>query len=313
MRLFRTMRLHALALVLLGGWAAADPLQAHENSCLEIRARAVDLAQSREIEGLRHEFERAQIDVTCSEDFRTWLATTIATLMAHDAFQRVQLGEPMAAQEQMLLEALSYRRQWQSLFWLGDIAIERDDYAAAGTFYQQALASIDDEIETPQAPSPEIIELVFTRAQEALLLADEYIETPKTRSGETTGTGAVSLRGFTPVSVAVPVRFEFDSVVFTGQGQDAASGLLDTLRQQGEPAIMLIGHTDQSGAASYNDALSERRAAALRDWLQTRGYSGQIQILGRGEYEPFPVTDPSRYDADEINAMNRRVEYRRLP
>jgi outer membrane protein OmpA-like peptidoglycan-associated protein len=301
----------AVALILVLSVGPAQTASAQEGDCRGIRARTVELAAAQDLAGLQAEFDRAQTDVTCSEEFRTWLGTTIATLMGNEAYHRVQSGAAIADQEALLRESLQYRRQWRALFWLGDIAMERDDYEEAGRFYQQALASISDVAETPEAPAPEVIELVFTRAQEAQLLAETYVESPTTRSGESVGTTAPGFRGFVPEAVAVPVQFEFDSTLFTAKGLDAATDLFRSLLQQGEPAITLIGHTDSRGARAYNQGLSERRAAVLRAWLINQGYRGPIRIMGLGEDRPFPVTDASRYTIDEIHAMNRRVELRR--
>lgn len=301
----------ALSLMLVISATPMETASAQPDDCRNIRARTVELAAAQDLAGLQAEFERAQTDVTCSEEFRTWLGTTIATLMGNEAYRRVQTGADIAGQEALLRDSLQYRRQWRALFWLGDIAMERDDYEEAGRFYQQALASISDEAETPEAPAPEVIELVFTRAQEAQLLAENYVESATTRSGVSVGTTTAGFRGFIPEAVAIPVQFEFDSLQFTSKGYDAAVDMLESLRQQGEPAIILIGHTDSRGSAAYNQALSEQRAAALGSWLVAQGYRGSIRIGGMGEERPFPVSDAGRYTIDEIHAMNRRVELRR--
>jgi outer membrane protein OmpA-like peptidoglycan-associated protein len=68
--------------------------------------------------------------------------------------------------------------------------------------------------------------------------------------------------------------------------------------------IVVEGHTDSQGAASYNQDLSQHRAQAVRDYLVTRGIaSDRITAQGFG---------PTRSIADnaspEGRADNRRVE-----
>ncbi|MDO9158507.1 MAG: OmpA family protein [Burkholderiaceae bacterium] len=68
--------------------------------------------------------------------------------------------------------------------------------------------------------------------------------------------------------------------------------------------VRVVGHTDSTGGDAINNPLSVNRAAAVRDYLTSRGVDGRrVQIDGRGSREP--VTD-NRTDAGR--AANRRVE-----
>src|SRR5690606_9640762 len=70
--------------------------------------------------------------------------------------------------------------------------------------------------------------------------------------------------------------------------------------------VDLIGHADRSGAADYNQRLSERRAQSVRDYLSRQGVPGNaISATGRGEADPrVPTPDGVR------EQENRRVEIR---
>ena len=73
--------------------------------------------------------------------------------------------------------------------------------------------------------------------------------------------------------------------------------------------IQVIGHTDNEGDATYNQALSERRANAVADVLMAEGVPfGRIDAIGRGESQP--VTSNL---TPEGRAQNRRVEIVILP
>jgi outer membrane protein OmpA-like peptidoglycan-associated protein len=108
--------------------------------------------------------------------------------------------------------------------------------------------------------------------------------------------------------LAVQLPFEFDSARLT----PAATAQLDAIaegmkRLSGPVRIALEGHTDASGSDAYNDALSLRRAAAVRDFLVAQGLPAQwFEVRGEGRRRPLDGADPKA-------AENRRVEFRRLP
>ena len=68
----------------------------------------------------------------------------------------------------------------------------------------------------------------------------------------------------------------------------------------------MIGHTDTVGPDAYNDALSRRRAQAVREALVRAGVDpGRIVTAGAGQEQPLVPT------ADEVReASNRRAEIR---
>ncbi len=73
--------------------------------------------------------------------------------------------------------------------------------------------------------------------------------------------------------------------------------------------INVIGYTDSKGTEEYNQALSERRARAVKDYLVERGIaSDRIMVEGRGESGAVaPNTTLSGNDYPEGRAKNRRA------
>jgi outer membrane protein OmpA-like peptidoglycan-associated protein len=67
--------------------------------------------------------------------------------------------------------------------------------------------------------------------------------------------------------------------------------------------VKLVGHADRSGSDTYNQALSLRRANAVKGALVREGVSeSMIAVDGRGESEPMvPTADGVR------EPQNRRV------
>jgi outer membrane protein OmpA-like peptidoglycan-associated protein len=68
--------------------------------------------------------------------------------------------------------------------------------------------------------------------------------------------------------------------------------------------VAVGGHTDSSGSDAYNQSLSERRAASVRDYLASKGVdASRLSTAGFGESQP--VADNA---TAEGRALNRRVE-----
>jgi OOP family OmpA-OmpF porin len=95
-----------------------------------------------------------------------------------------------------------------------------------------------------------------------------------------------------PVSRTVSIpgegTFAFDSAELTDVGRGRVDGIISTVRAAGFTAtsIALTGHTDPLGSTQYNQSLSERRAAAVRDYLVSRGIAANIiTSQGRGEQD----------------------------
>ena len=83
-----------------------------------------------------------------------------------------------------------------------------------------------------------------------------------------------------------------------------------TVINQYEKTVLLIeGHTDDTGAESYNQSLSERRAQSVKNLLMSFNVNPtRITTVGLGEYQPkVPNTSP------ENRQMNRRVELKIQP
>jgi outer membrane protein OmpA-like peptidoglycan-associated protein len=75
--------------------------------------------------------------------------------------------------------------------------------------------------------------------------------------------------------------------------------------------VNIIGYTDSKGTAAYNQALSERRAAAVKAWLVGHKYvrAANVEAFGHGsQYPVAPNTKPDGSDDPAGRAKNRRIE-----
>jgi outer membrane protein OmpA-like peptidoglycan-associated protein/opacity protein-like surface antigen len=89
------------------------------------------------------------------------------------------------------------------------------------------------------------------------------------------------------------VFFDFDRSDLTGQAQQVVASAVDSANRTGAVRILVTGHTDTVGSAAYNQALSERRANAVKSQLITDGIAeGDITTVGKGFDDPLVATGP---------------------
>jgi len=106
------------------------------------------------------------------------------------------------------------------------------------------------------------------------------------------------------VTFASGLLYDFDSDVVRPEAASNLRALATSLDKYPGSDLLIIGHTDQVGAASYNQSLSERRAAAAANYLVAQGVSRtRIATRGMGETEPVASND-----TELGRQRNRRVE-----
>jgi outer membrane protein OmpA-like peptidoglycan-associated protein len=103
------------------------------------------------------------------------------------------------------------------------------------------------------------------------------------------------------------VLFAFNSDVLTVEGKMQLDDLGNQAKGMNRYAIEVQGFTDKSGAATYNEELSQRRAQAVARYLANNFQIPvrEISVLGSGYASP--VADDKSRDGRK---MNRRVEVR---
>ncbi|SLN36897.1 OmpA family protein [Roseisalinus antarcticus] len=106
------------------------------------------------------------------------------------------------------------------------------------------------------------------------------------------------------VTLPQDILFATDSATLTGALQSDISALANSMNTYPGTTITVIGHTDNTGDATYNQNLSRRRAQAVTSVLISNGVApARINTIGRGE--EAPVADNL---TDEGRRQNRRVE-----
>lgn len=98
--------------------------------------------------------------------------------------------------------------------------------------------------------------------------------------------------------------FKPGGTVLTEASMQTLDELLQKVRTRKGGELVVIGHTDRQGDADKNDALSIKRANALKSQIADTGFDAEhIQSFGRGEREPLVPTDDG-----VAEAKNRRAE-----
>lgn len=106
------------------------------------------------------------------------------------------------------------------------------------------------------------------------------------------------------LSDANDVLFAFNKSDLTPAARSELDSLMAKLQNADVVSIKVVGHTDSVGSDAYNQALSERRASSVADYLLSQGLApNKLTSEGKGESEPIADNE-----SEEGRAKNRRVE-----
>jgi outer membrane protein OmpA-like peptidoglycan-associated protein len=118
--------------------------------------------------------------------------------------------------------------------------------------------------------------------------------------------GAIVQRIGEGIAVTFPegLLFAFDSDQVAPGARDNLGKLAASLKKYPNTRMLIVGHTDSQGDATYNMTLSEQRAAAAAGYIVGEGVDGsRVSTAGRGETEPIAMNDSAAG-----RRKNRRVE-----
>ena len=107
------------------------------------------------------------------------------------------------------------------------------------------------------------------------------------------------------------VNFDFDKDTLRPDAVAILDEAISILGKYPELKVEVAGHTDSKGTDEYNQALSERRARAVYDYLGSKGIGAERMVgpVGYGESKPIaPNTNEDGSDNPDGRAQNRRTE-----
>ncbi|MGR7919519.1 OmpA family lipoprotein [Zobellella denitrificans] len=120
------------------------------------------------------------------------------------------------------------------------------------------------------------------------------------------GTGVSVTRNGDNIILNMPsaITFAVDSADLSPSFYNTLSGVAMVLKEYDKTWVHVVGHTDSTGSASHNQALSERRAASVGQFLISQGAAAnRFNIRGVGFNQPVASND-----TEQGRAQNRRVE-----
>jgi OOP family OmpA-OmpF porin len=106
------------------------------------------------------------------------------------------------------------------------------------------------------------------------------------------------------VTFAADAFFDFDKYALKPEGKAKLDDLVSKMSGINLEVIIAVGHTDNIGTEAYNQALSVRRADAVKAYLVSKGVEkNRVYTEGKGMKQPIADNKTA-----EGRAKNRRVE-----
>ncbi len=106
-------------------------------------------------------------------------------------------------------------------------------------------------------------------------------------------------------ALTAPIFFDYDKSDLRDDARAILDAKVPIVTANPSLRIRIAGHTDEAGSDEYNLALGQRRAAAARRYLESRGIAvSRIDIVSFGEERPR-----STAGTPEALAQNRRDEF----
>jgi outer membrane protein OmpA-like peptidoglycan-associated protein len=208
-------------------------------------------------------------------------AASPGTAMTEPAAQTTALSPTPASAPPVEVGAAAHEMTGKPLKWLDGLSSNSREN--------------DDEPGTHASPAdfPDAAPYIFAerRSSESL---DQLAETVDIRREKR---GAI-------ITLACDKLVDPGQWALNAQGRSALGNLSGRLREQDGHTILIQAYTDSLGSSAVNDALSLRRAEAVRDYLMAQGVpADRLRAEGFGARRPVAVNSTS-----EGRTRNRRIE-----
>jgi len=125
------------------------------------------------------------------------------------------------------------------------------------------------------------------------------------------GTGVSVTRNGNQIHLNMPgnVTFNTDQDAIKSQFYGVLNSVANVLQKYNQSLVDINGHTDSTGGQAHNQALSERRAMSVANYLNGRGVDGRrMSVVGYGPSQPVASNATA-----SGRAQNRRVEIQIAP
>jgi OmpA-OmpF porin, OOP family len=115
------------------------------------------------------------------------------------------------------------------------------------------------------------------------------------------------------VTLSADALFDFDKAVLRPEGKAKLDDVVAKAKEIKLEVIIAVGHADRFGTDAYNQKLSERRAAAVKEYAVSKGIEpNRVYTEGKGKKQPVTKPDqckgPKSKKVIECLQPDRRVE-----
>lgn len=101
------------------------------------------------------------------------------------------------------------------------------------------------------------------------------------------------------------VYFDYDKSTLSGTSREALKGNADWMKANAKVNVQIEGHTDSRGSIEYNLALGERRANAVKSYLQSLGIpAARLKTISYGKERPLVSGE-----SEDAWSKNRRANF----
>ena len=139
-----------------------------------------------------------------------------------------------------------------------------------------------------------------------------YLDTQEAElRAELASTGVSVVRDNDSIRLVMPgnITFNTDSADISAGFYPTLNSVAKVLKKYDASTVMVLGYTDSTGSAAYNQTLSQQRAAAVASYLQGQGVkASRFEVMGMGPSNPIASNDTAAG-----RQQNRRVEIRIIP
>ncbi|WP_460924725.1 OmpA family protein [Pontibacter brevis] len=141
----------------------------------------------------------------------------------------------------------------------------------------------------------------------------DYQDACPNTAGPGTANGCPELDAATLRLLEEKVRFEFDRARVQESYKQLLDSIVVALTNYPDHVLLIKGHADHIGSEEYNQALSERRAEAVKEYLIQQGVQNPDRLVTRGYGETQPLVQVNerlpRRRTESQRARNRRVGF----
>ncbi len=112
---------------------------------------------------------------------------------------------------------------------------------------------------------------------------------------------------FAPITLQAETLFDFDKSVIHADGKKQPDiEVVGKMKEYPQVEMVLVtGHTDRIGSDAYNQKLSQRLAAAVKDYLVSQGVeANRIETAAKGESEPVVSCDNVK---GKVSGKNKKL------